>query len=116
LYWRNISQKRISRRNLKVDTGCIVGLPKTLDYDIYWRHQEFHFGGEGLFYATLRGQEQLYIQSLPFSRLADRIIASAPELAETVVTKEFIRQIRFTQWRQTILSLINGFEIIYLNI
>jgi hypothetical protein len=74
---------------------------KDVDYDIYWRHQEFHFGGEGLFYATLRGPEQLYIQSLPFSRLADRIIASAPELAETVVTKKFIRRIRkFTQWNR----------------
>jgi hypothetical protein len=39
--------------------------------------QEFHFG-EGLFYATLRGPGTVYIQSLPFSRLADRIIASAP--------------------------------------
>ncbi|TBX71049.1 TIGR00266 family protein [Flavobacterium silvisoli] len=66
---------------LKVDTGCIVGFTKDVDYDIEFIGgiKNSLFGGEGLFYATLRGPGTVYIQSLPFSRLADRIIASAPK-------------------------------------
>ncbi|MGV9002963.1 TIGR00266 family protein [Flavobacterium sp.] len=66
---------------LKVDTGCIVGFTKDVDYDIEFIGgiRNSIFGGEGLFYATLRGPGIVYIQSLPFSRLADRIIASAPK-------------------------------------
>jgi uncharacterized protein (TIGR00266 family) len=65
---------------LKVDTGCIVGFSKEVDYDIEFIGgiRNTIFGGEGMFYATLRGPGTVYIQSLPFSRLADRIIASAP--------------------------------------
>ncbi|MEO8516713.1 MAG: TIGR00266 family protein [Flavobacterium sp.] len=65
---------------LKVDTGCIVGFTGSVDYDIEFIGgiKNSVFGGEGLFYATLRGPGIVYIQSLPFSRLADRIIASAP--------------------------------------
>lgn len=66
---------------LKVDTGCIVGFTKDVDYDIEFIGgiRNSIFGGEGLFFATLRGPGTVYIQSLPFSRLADRIIASAPK-------------------------------------
>lgn len=66
---------------LKVDTGCIIGFTKDIDYDIEFIGgiKNSIFGGEGLFYATLRGPGTVYIQSLPFSRLADRIIASAPK-------------------------------------
>ncbi|MBF0694617.1 MAG: TIGR00266 family protein [Flavobacterium sp.] len=66
---------------LKVDTGCIVGFSRNVDYDIEFIGgiRNSIFGGEGLFYATLRGPGTVYIQSLPFSRLADRIIASAPK-------------------------------------
>jgi uncharacterized protein (TIGR00266 family) len=65
---------------LKVDTGCIVGFTKDIDYDIEFIGgiKNSVFGGEGLFYAILRGPGTVYVQSLPFSRLADRIIASAP--------------------------------------
>lgn len=65
---------------LKVDTGCIVGFTKDVDYDIEFVGgiKNTIFGGEGMFFATLRGPGTVYIQSLPFSRLADRIIASAP--------------------------------------
>jgi uncharacterized protein (TIGR00266 family) len=65
---------------LKVDTGCIVGFTKDVDYDIEFVGgiKNTLFGGEGMFYATLRGPGTVYIQSLPFSRLADRIIAAAP--------------------------------------
>ena len=66
---------------LKVDTGCIVGFSRDVDYDIQFVGgiKNSIFGGEGLFYATLRGPGIVYIQSLPFTRLADRIIASAPK-------------------------------------
>lgn len=65
---------------LKVDTGCIVGFSSTVQYDIEFVGgiKNSIFGGEGLFFATLRGPGIVYVQSLPFSRLADRIIASAP--------------------------------------
>lgn len=65
---------------LKVDTGCIVGFTSGVDYDIEFVGgiKNTVFGGEGLFYATLRGPGVVYIQSLPFSRLASRVIASIP--------------------------------------
>jgi uncharacterized protein (TIGR00266 family) len=66
---------------LKVDTGCIVGFTKDVNYDIEFIGgiKNSLFGGEGLFFAKLTGPGTVYIQSLPFSRLADRIIASAPK-------------------------------------
>ena len=65
---------------LKVDTGCIVGFDQTVNYDIEFVGgiKNTVFGGEGLFFATLQGPGTVYIQSLPFSRLAGRIIASVP--------------------------------------
>lgn len=66
---------------LKVDTGCIVGFTPSVDYDIQFVGgiRNTLFGGEGLFYATLRGPGIVYIQSLPFSRLASRVFAAAPQ-------------------------------------
>ena len=66
---------------LKVDTGCIVGFSQGVKYDIEFVGgiKNTVFGGEGLFYATLQGPGVVYIQSLPFSRLAGRIYASAPQ-------------------------------------
>ena len=65
---------------MRVDTGCIVGFQPTVDYDIKFVGgvKSMLFGGEGLFFATLRGPGKVWLQSLPFSRLADRIIATAP--------------------------------------
>jgi len=65
---------------LRVDTGCLVAFEPTVDYDIQraGNLKSMFFGGEGLFLATLRGHGKVWLQSLPFSRLADRIIASAP--------------------------------------
>jgi uncharacterized protein (TIGR00266 family) len=62
---------------LKVDTGCIVGFTSTVDYDIQFVGgiKNTLFGGEGLFFATLRGPGRVWIQSLPVSRLAGRILA-----------------------------------------
>jgi len=66
---------------LKVDTGCIVGFTHTVDYDIEFVGgiKNTIFGGEGLFFATLRGPGTVYIQSLPFSRLAGRVLAALPK-------------------------------------
>lgn len=66
---------------LRVDTGCIVGFSQTVDYDIEFVGgiKNTLFGGEGLFFATLRGPGMVYIQSLPFSRLAGRVLAAAPQ-------------------------------------
>ena len=59
----------------------MVGFTKDVDYDIEFVGgiKNTIFGGEGIFFATLRGPGIVYIQSLPFTRLADRIIASAPK-------------------------------------
>ncbi len=68
--------------NLRVDTGCLVGFEPSVHYDIQFVGglKNSIFGGEGFFFATLRGPGKVYIQSLPFSRLADRVIASAPKM------------------------------------
>lgn len=65
---------------LRVDTGCLVGLQPSVDYDIQMVPgiKTALFGGEGLFFATLTGPGTVILQSLPFSRLASRIFASAP--------------------------------------
>jgi uncharacterized protein (AIM24 family) len=65
-----------------VDTGCIVGFTPGIDYNIQSAGglKSMVFGGEGLFLATLAGTGSVWLQSLPFSRLADRIIANAPSV------------------------------------
>jgi uncharacterized protein (TIGR00266 family) len=62
---------------LKIDTGCIVGFTASVDYDIQFVGgiKNTLFGGEGLFFATLRGPGKVWIQTLPVSRLAGRILA-----------------------------------------
>lgn len=65
---------------LKVDTGCLVAFQPSVEYGIQSVPgiKNKLFGGEGLFFAQLRGPGTVWIQTLPFSRLADRIIAAAP--------------------------------------
>ncbi len=65
---------------LRVDTGCLVAFETTVDYDIQMvpGFKNMLFGGEGLFFAKMTGPGTVWLQTLPFSRLADRIIASAP--------------------------------------
>jgi uncharacterized protein (TIGR00266 family) len=67
------------RETLRVDTGTIVAFAPTVEYDIQFigGFKNALFGGEGLFLATLTGPGPVYLQSLPFSRLADRIVAAA---------------------------------------
>ena len=64
---------------LRVDTGCLVGMTPSINYDIQFigGFKNVMFGGEGLFFATLTGPGMVYLQSLPFSRLADRIVAGS---------------------------------------
>jgi len=64
---------------LRVDTGCLVAFEPTVDYNIKFigGFKNSLFGGEGLFMAHLTGPGLVYLQSLPFSRLADRIMAAA---------------------------------------
>jgi uncharacterized protein (AIM24 family) len=66
---------------LRVDTGCVVGFTRGVEFDIQYvgKIKSALFGGEGLFFATLRGPGRVWLQSLPFSRLADRIYAAAPQ-------------------------------------
>ncbi|MGE3344486.1 MAG: TIGR00266 family protein [Vicinamibacterales bacterium] len=65
---------------LRVDTGCIVGMQPSVDYDIQYVGgvKTALFGGEGLFFATLTGPGKVWLQSLPLSRLANRIVAAVP--------------------------------------
>lgn len=64
---------------LKIDTGCLVAYTQTIDYDIQFVGgiKNTLFGGEGLFFATLRGPGKIWIQTLPISRLAGRILTYA---------------------------------------
>ena len=64
---------------LFVDTGCLVAFADTVDYDIQFQggFKNALFGGEGLFLARIEGPGMVYLQSLPFSRLADRIVAAS---------------------------------------
>ncbi len=77
-----IVKKELRGESLMVDTGCLVAFSQGIDYNIERAGglKSMIFGGEGLFLATLSGEGVVYLQSLPFSRLADRIIESAPNL------------------------------------
>ena len=65
---------------LRVDTGCVVAFQPSVDFDIQFvgKIKTAFFGGEGLFFATLRGPGRVWLQSLPLSRMADRIVAASP--------------------------------------
>jgi len=74
-----IKKELKERETLRVDTGCLVAFETSVDYDIKFigGFKNSLFGGEGLFLAELSGPGLVYLQSLPFSRLADRIMAAA---------------------------------------
>jgi len=65
---------------LRVDTGCVVAFQPSVEFDIQFvgKIKSAIFGGEGLFFATLRGPGRVWLQSLPLSRLAGRIVAAVP--------------------------------------
>ena len=78
-----VVERVLSGERLRVDTGCLVAFEAGVDYDIALAGglKSMMFGGEGLFLATLSGHGKVWLQSLPFSRLADRIIENAPVLS-----------------------------------
>ena len=75
-----VIEKKLNGETLRVDTGCIVAFTGGIDYNIERSGglKSMFFGGEGLFLATLSGTGTVYLQSLPFSRMADRILQHAP--------------------------------------
>ncbi len=77
--------KKLENEVLRVDTGCLVAFTPGIDYDIEQAGslKSMFFGGEGMFLATLRGTGLIMLQSLPFSRMADRILAHAPSAGGT---------------------------------
>lgn len=76
-----IVERQLHGETLRVDTGCLVAFEPSVDYNIEraGNLKSMFFAGEGLFLATLSGHGKVWIQSLPFSRLADRILAHAPK-------------------------------------
>ncbi len=76
----HVVKKQLQGETLRVDTGCIVAFTRGIEYDIQraGNLKSMFFGGEGMFLATLRGHGTVLLQSLPFSRLADRVLAHAP--------------------------------------
>ncbi|WP_195938323.1 TIGR00266 family protein [Romboutsia sp. 1001713B170131_170501_G6] len=77
-----VKKELMPGEKLKVDTGCLVAMTKDIKYDIEFIGgiKNSLFGGEGLFFATLTGPGYVWVQSLPFSRLASRVFASAPQV------------------------------------
>jgi len=75
-----IVKRELRGETLRLDSGCLVAMTSGIDYSITkaGNLKSMIFGGEGLFLATLKGTGTVWIQSLPFSRLANRIIESAP--------------------------------------
>jgi uncharacterized protein (AIM24 family) len=76
-----VVKKELNNQTLLIDTGCIVAFSTGLDYSIEraGNLKSMIFGGEGLFLATVKGTGTVYLQSLPFSRMADRILQNAPK-------------------------------------
>lgn len=76
IHRKNLQQGEV----LRVDTGCLVAMTKEVNYNIEMVPgiKTALFGGEGLFFATLKGPGTVWVQSLPFSRLASRVFAAAP--------------------------------------
>lgn len=74
-----ISKDLARGEEIRLDTGCLVAFAPTVDYDINFvgGFKNALFGGEGLFLAHLRGPGRIYMQSLPFSRLADRVMTAS---------------------------------------
>ncbi len=77
-----VIERELRGETLRLDTGCLVAMTAGIDFDIEMSRglKSMFFGGEGLFLATVHGHGKVWIQSLPFSRLADRIIQHAPSM------------------------------------
>lgn len=81
-----VIRKELNNETLRLDTGCLVGFSSGIDYDIKLAGglKSMLFGGEGIFLATLKGTGTVWIQSLPFSRLAERIYEATYKAREEV--------------------------------
>ncbi len=75
-----VVHKKLANETIRVDTGCLVAFGPGIDYDIERVKglRSMFFGGEGLFLVHLKGSGSVYLQSLPFTRLAKRILQNAP--------------------------------------
>ncbi len=75
-----VIRRELKGESLRVDTGCLAAFTGGIDYDIepVGNLKSMVFGGEGLFLATLKGHGTVFLQSLPFSKLADRVMQAAP--------------------------------------
>jgi len=75
-----IAKKELSGESLLVEPGCLVAFSKGIDYDIelVGGLKSMFFGGEGMFFVSLRGHGTVWLQSLPFSRLAERVLEVLP--------------------------------------
>ena len=80
-----VDRELAAGETLRLDTGCLVAMEVSVTYDIQMVKgiKTALFGGEGLFYAALTGPGKVWIQSLPFSRLASRVYAAAPQTGGT---------------------------------
>lgn len=86
-----IIEKELSDgETMRVDTGCLVAMTQTVDFDIEFvgNVKSALFGGEGFFFATLKGPGHIWLQSLPFSRLAGRIYQATPQRTGSQATGE----------------------------
>ncbi len=74
-----VIQKQLNNETIRLDTGCLVGFSGDIDYGIALSGglKSMFFGGEGAFLATLKGTGSVWIQSMPFSRLAERVLSHA---------------------------------------
>ncbi|WP_300347827.1 TIGR00266 family protein [Clostridium sp.] len=77
-----VRKQLLPGQKLRVDTGCLVAMTKDIKYDIEYVKgvKNALFGGEGIFFASLVGPGEVWIQSLPFSRLASKVFAAAPQV------------------------------------
>jgi uncharacterized protein (TIGR00266 family) len=80
-----VSRELAAGETLRLDTGCLVAFESSVAYDIQMVKgiKTFLFGGEGLFFAALTGPGKIWIQSLPFSRLAGRVLSAVPRGGKT---------------------------------
>ena len=78
----SIIEKQLNGEELRVDTGCLVGFEPDIDYDITLAGglKSMVFGGEGMFLTTLKGHGRVWLQSLPFARLSDRVMENVLHL------------------------------------
>ncbi|MGL4849186.1 MAG: TIGR00266 family protein [Clostridium sp.] len=76
-----VKKSLMAGQTLKVDTGCLVAMSREINYDIQYVGgiKNSLFGGEGIFFATVTGPGDVWVQSLPFSRLASKVFAAAPQ-------------------------------------